>query len=288
MRAVPRMPQRTCDMRSRLRSALSFASIRRLNSSDWPRGIDSVFQSAPVQVLGQQQDLVRVARIVRHLAADRLVDRVRLAANHRRCAADPRRSAASARRTRTASRAPIRPAAPRASDRRSSNSDRACRSGFSPSVVRKSIQRDRMLPAMWRIRTATLLASGSSVACSCSSDSCAIDLSASFLIFWNSSIDDRRESGESVGMFDDQRERHGHGGQPPRARRSPRGPRPATACSAACRMNPQRIPCVMEKVSGIRISVANAGTAISRRSNAMRVTVWNIETPTRISTADVA
>ena len=37
------------------------------------------------------------------------------------------------------------------------------RSGFSPSLVRKLIQRDRMLPAMWRIRIATLLASGSIV-----------------------------------------------------------------------------------------------------------------------------
>src|SRR5215203_623069 len=40
----------------------------------------------------------------------------------------------------------------------------------------------------------------------------------------------------------------------------------------ASKMNPQRIPCVMEEVSEIRISVANAGTSISSRSNEIRVT----------------
>ena len=56
--------------------------MRRLNSSDWPRGIDSVFQFGALQVLGEQQDLIGVAGVVRDLARDRLVDRVRLAANH--------------------------------------------------------------------------------------------------------------------------------------------------------------------------------------------------------------
>ena len=82
------------------------------------------------------------------------------------------------------------------------------RSGFSPSLVRKSVQRERMLPAMCRISTATLFASGSIVACSCSSTSCSIDLSASFLIFCSSSIATAR-MGESLielisDMFDDQ------------------------------------------------------------------------------------
>src|SRR5687767_12970345 len=98
----------------------------------------------------------------------------------------------------------------------SSNSPSRMRSGFSPSVVRKFTQRDRMLPAMWRISTATLLASGSSVSCSCSSDSCAIALSASFLVFWNSSITTER-IGDSVDMFDDQ-EHDRHRREPPRRR----------------------------------------------------------------------
>jgi hypothetical protein len=53
-------------------------------------------------------------------------------------------------------------------------------------------------------------------------------------------------------------------------------------------MNPQRIPCVMEKVSGIRISVANAGSATSSRVKSTLAMVWNMDTPTRINTADVA
>src|SRR5688500_8856041 len=91
------------------------------------------------------------------------------------------------------------------------------RLGFSPSLVRKFTQRDRMLPAMCRIRTATLFASESSVACSCASDSCSMDLSASFLIFWNSSITADSTGEVSLDMFDNQQD-DGYRGQAPRRR----------------------------------------------------------------------
>jgi len=41
-----------------------------------------------------------------------------------------------------------------------SNSLSRSRSGFSPSVVRKSVQRERKLPPRWQIRTARLFDSG--------------------------------------------------------------------------------------------------------------------------------
>src|SRR6187431_3208214 len=97
---------------------------------------------------------------------------------------------------------------------RSSNSWSRMRVGFSPSEVRKSTHRDRMLPAMCRMITATLLDSLSMVTCSCSSESCSMALSASFLIFLNSSTTQPRMC-ESVAMFDYQ-ERDRHGGQAPR------------------------------------------------------------------------
>ena len=59
-----------------------------------------------------------------------------------------------------------------------SNSLSRLRSGFSPSAVRKSVQRDRMLPATCFMMSAMLLASASIVAKSCSSVICAIALSA--------------------------------------------------------------------------------------------------------------
>src|ERR1035441_593507 len=63
----------------------------------------------------------------------------------------------------------------------SSNSVSRWRSGFSPSVVRKPVQRERMLPVMCLTMMAIELASGSSAAKSCSSATCAMAPSASFL-----------------------------------------------------------------------------------------------------------
>ena len=53
-------------------------------------------------------------------------------------------------------------------------------------------------------------------------------------------------------------------------------------------MNPHRIPCVMENVSGIRIKVRNAGSPSSIFANRICATLRNIAAPTRISTAAVA
>jgi len=58
------------------------------------------------------------------------------------------------------------------------NSWSRLRSGFSPSVVKKSVKRERMLPAMCFTITATLLDSASSAAKNCSSLSCSMAVSA--------------------------------------------------------------------------------------------------------------
>src|SRR5258706_9171117 len=47
-------------------------------------------------------------------------------------------------------------------------------------------------------------------------------------------------------------------------------------------MKPQRIPCVIEKVSGIRIKVRNAGTPSSSLEKFIRPMLLNIAAPTRI------
>ena len=171
-----------------------------------------------LQVLGEQQDLIGVAGVVRDLAADRLVDRVRLAADVSPSAAGRRRSSGvSASNTHcqpcshsaSSSRAALR-AAPRTPDRAcdpafrrrwsgSRSSAIACCRPCAASAPRRCWPRDR------------------SSTCSCSSDSCAIDLSASFLIFCSSSMATSRIGERQSDMFDDQQ-----------ARRRPRpGPRPA-------------------------------------------------------------
>ena len=53
-------------------------------------------------------------------------------------------------------------------------------------------------------------------------------------------------------------------------------------------MNPHRIPCVIENVSGIRIRVRNAGTPSSIFEKLILPMLVNIAAPTRISTAAVA
>src|SRR5258706_954636 len=53
-------------------------------------------------------------------------------------------------------------------------------------------------------------------------------------------------------------------------------------------MNPQRIPWVIENVSGIRIKVRNAGTPSSIFEKLIFPTLLNIAAPTRIKTAAVA
>ena len=65
----------------------------------------------------------------------------------------------------------------------STNSVSRLRSGFSPSLVRKSVQRDRMLPAMCFTITAMELDSLSKGANSCSSLTCAMAASPIFL-YW--------------------------------------------------------------------------------------------------------
>jgi|GEM_PF-4364769 hypothetical protein len=61
------------------------------------------------------------------------------------------------------------------------------RSGFSPSVVRKFVQRERMLPVMCFTTSAMEFASGSKVAYSCSSVAWAMAASASFL-YWRKTV----------------------------------------------------------------------------------------------------
>src|ERR1700677_2518815 len=63
----------------------------------------------------------------------------------------------------------------------STNSLSRSRSGFSPSLVRKFVQRDRMLPAICLTMMAIEFDSGSSGAKSCSSVTCAMASSAIFL-----------------------------------------------------------------------------------------------------------
>src|SRR5229473_6764522 len=53
-------------------------------------------------------------------------------------------------------------------------------------------------------------------------------------------------------------------------------------------MNPQRIPWVIENVSGIKIKVRNAGTPSSILEKLILPTLLNIVAPTRIKTAAVA
>jgi hypothetical protein len=53
-------------------------------------------------------------------------------------------------------------------------------------------------------------------------------------------------------------------------------------------MKPQRMPCVMEKVSGMRMTVRNAGSASSTRLKSSPATPLNMNAPTRTSTAAVA
>ena len=77
MRAVPRIPQRTHQpfgLQLRQHAAVEFLGLAARDRERLP--------TRPAQVLGEQQDLVRVSRIVRHLPADRFVDRMRLAADH--------------------------------------------------------------------------------------------------------------------------------------------------------------------------------------------------------------
>ena len=53
-------------------------------------------------------------------------------------------------------------------------------------------------------------------------------------------------------------------------------------------MKPQRIPCVIENVRGIRMIVRNAGKPSSIYENEILPTLRNIEAPTRINTDAVA
>ena len=53
-------------------------------------------------------------------------------------------------------------------------------------------------------------------------------------------------------------------------------------------MKPHRMPCVIEKVSGIRTMVRNAGRASSSRARSMAATLLNMAAPIRISTGAVA
>src|SRR5215510_886557 len=53
-------------------------------------------------------------------------------------------------------------------------------------------------------------------------------------------------------------------------------------------MKPQRIPWVIEKVRGIRMTVRNAGTPSSIFEKFTSLTLLNIDAPTRISTGAVA
>src|SRR5438093_457009 len=53
-------------------------------------------------------------------------------------------------------------------------------------------------------------------------------------------------------------------------------------------MKPQRMPCVIENVSGMSTSVTNAGRPSSITEKSTVVTVWNIATPTSMRTGAVA
>src|SRR5438552_3864618 len=55
-----------------------------------------------------------------------------------------------------------------------------------------------------------------------------------------------------------------------------------------CEMKPQRTPCVIENVSGIKIKVKNAGTPSSIFEKLILATLVNMAAPTRIKTAAVA
>src|SRR5262249_45475537 len=72
-----------------------------------------------------------------------------------------------------------------------SNSPSRLRSGFSPSVVRKSRHRERMFPAMCFTIRAMQFDSPSIVASRASSGHCASARSASFLYIWNKLIESR-------------------------------------------------------------------------------------------------
>src|SRR5579871_1170228 len=74
----------------------------------------------------------------------------------------------------------------------STNSLSRSRFGFSPSTVRKSVQRDRIFPDMCFTMIAIEFASSSSTAKSCSSATCSIARSASFLYCRNSDRESSR------------------------------------------------------------------------------------------------
>ena len=57
---------------------------------------------------------------------------------------------------------------------------------------------------------------------------------------------------------------------------------------AACETKPQRMPWVIENVSGMRMIVRNAGSRSSSRSRVSRATLRNMKQPTMISTGAVA
>ena len=143
-------------------------------------GERSPFAGLRGEVPGEEGDLPDVVAVMRDLAVDGLRDGVRLGAN-RDCARQvglgdsfegieqdfqPRsQSAISSARVLGAS----------------SNSVSRLRSGFSPSVTRKSVQRERMLPAMCFTMMAMEFDSASSTLKRPSSGHCSIARSASFL-----------------------------------------------------------------------------------------------------------
>src|SRR5579871_4131438 len=113
-------------------------------------------------MLRQKDDLPDMLRVMRDLSVDGLQDGMRLAADRN----DPHdifwlERINGAKHALPAFFPPLHHLG--ASRFRGSNSRSRCRSGFSPSLLRKSVKRDRMLPARCLTRMATEFDSGSRV-----------------------------------------------------------------------------------------------------------------------------
>ena len=159
------------------------AAVERLRSAAWDR---DRFPAVPRQVARQLHDLPGVYRNA-PATVQRVDDRVRLAADGDGAAEVLRPQAGQRVEQHSPAALPSAGGSRRASPKSSMNSPSRLRSGLSPSVVRKSVNRDRRFPPTCFMMTATLLVFSSSGRRSCSSESCTIALSANRLLrgsFW--------------------------------------------------------------------------------------------------------